>query len=97
MSQRNCNYNKHRQVELSAYVQASKVNDPNNIFFPRKLDGIYLCPATNFQGGHQNMDLPTGQLIKIPKVVYIPITYVVINAAEKWRRRRDLSHQNFII
>ena len=38
------------------------------------------------------MDLQTGKLITIPKVVNINITDVVIDAVKKWRRRRDLSH-----
>ena len=58
----------------------------------RTLDGIYLFPTPNFQGGNNIMDLQTRQLITIPKVVNIPITYAVINAIEKWRMIKDLSH-----
>ena len=49
-------------------------------------------PLPNFQGGNQTMDLRAGKLIKIPKVVEIPITDVVIHSVEKWRRSRDLIH-----
>ena len=49
MSQVNCYYKKHYQVELGAYVQASQVNDPKNKNRPRTLDGIYLCPAPIFR------------------------------------------------
>ena len=42
LSHRNQDYNKHFQFEFSAYVQASKANDPNNTNHPRTLDGIYL-------------------------------------------------------
>ena len=85
-------YNKQCQVEFSAYLQASQVNYPKNTNLPRTLDGIYLFLAPHLQGGNQIMDLWTVQLIKIPKLVEIPITIFVINAVEKWRRSRYLSH-----
>ena len=83
LSQRNSDYNKHLHVEFGAYVQASQGNDPKNTIHLRTLDGIYLCPAPNLQGVYQIMDLRTGQSIKIPKEVDIPITDVVINSVEK--------------
>ena len=92
LSQRNWDHNKHCQVEFGAYVKASQVNSPKNNNRPRTLDGIYLCPAPNLYGGHHIMDLWTGNLITIPKVVEILITYVVINSVEKWLRIKDLSH-----
>ena len=92
MSQKNWYYNKNFQVGFGAYVQALQVNDPNNTNIQRTLDGIYLCPAPNFQYGHHITELRTGKLIKIPKVIKIPITDVVINSVEKWRRSKDLSH-----
>ena len=39
---------------------------------PRTIDGTYLYPAPNLQGGHHIMELRMGQLIKIPKVAEIP-------------------------
>ena len=74
LSQRNWDYNKNFQVELCANVQASQVNVPTNKKPPRTLDVINLFPATNFQGGHQIMDLQTEQLIARPKVIEINIT-----------------------
>ena len=32
----------------------------------------------------------------MPKLFEIPITYVVTNDVEKWRRRKELIHYNFI-
>ena len=92
LSHRNWDYNKHCQVEFSAYVHASQVNDPKNTNCLGTLDGIYLCPAHTFQGGHQIMDLRTGQLITTPKVVEIHITDIVINAVKKCWRRKYLIH-----
>ena len=92
LSDRNWDYNKHFQVEFGVYVQASQVNNPTNTNFPKKTDVIYLCPAPNFKGEHQIMDLRTVQLIDIPKVFKIYITGVVINASEKRRRSRYLIH-----
>ena len=50
---------------------------------------IYALRLVYRAGGHQIMDLLTGKFITIPKVVQIPIKYVVINsvlkmALEQW-------------
>ena len=82
----NLDYNKHLQVEFGSYVQVSQVNNPNNTNRLRTFNVIYLYP------GHHIMDLRTGQFITRPKLLEIPITDVVINAVEKWRRSKDLSH-----
>ena len=84
LSQRCWYYKKYYQVEFGAYVQESQVNDPKNTNLPRTLDGIYLFPSPNFQGGHHIMDLRTRQSITGPKAVYIPIIDVVINTVKKW-------------
>ena len=91
LSQNNWDYNKHFQVVFDAYVQASQVNDSKNTNNLKTVDGIYLCPVNNLQGGHQIMDLFVVQFVKITKVVNILIIYVMINDVEKWRRSRDLS------
>ena len=83
LSQMYLDYNKHFQVEFGAYVQVPQVDDPKNTNFLRTLDGIYLCPPPNFQGGYQIMDLRMGQLITGSKLVKITITYVVINAVKQ--------------
>ena len=83
MSQRNQDHKKHLQVGFSAYVQESQVNHPKNTSNLRTLDGIYLFPATDLQGGHHIMDLRTGLLVTIPKVVNIPTIDVVTSSVEK--------------
>ena len=92
ISQSNWDYNKHFQVKFGAYLQASQVNYPNNKNCRRTLDGIFLCPVPNLQGGHQIMNMWTRQLIIRKKVVEIPVTDDVINSVEKWRNGKDLSH-----
>ena len=92
MPQSILDYNKLFLVEFGAYVQVSQVNNTKNTNRPRTLDGIYLFSAPNLQGGHHTMDLWMGQLITVPKVSNIPITDALINAFEKWRRIRYLSH-----
>ena len=74
MSHRNWDYKKHFHVEFGAYVQSSQVNYPKNTNFTRTLDGIYLCPAPNLQGGNHVMDLRMGYFITRPKAVEITIT-----------------------
>jgi hypothetical protein len=49
----------------------------------RTLDAIYLRPAQNQKGGHELMDLNSGQLISRNIVHKIPVTDVVIKAVER--------------
>ena len=92
ISQRGWDYNEHYHVDFFSYVQESQVYDTNNTNFPRTLDGMYLCPTPNLQGGNQDMDLRTVQLVTRPKIVEISITYVVIKAVEKCQRCKYLIH-----
>ena len=59
------------------------------------LDGIYLYPASNFQGVHQIMYLRTGKLIKMPKLFEIPITGSVINNVEKMLKEQGFKLLKF--
>ena len=63
LSQRNCDYNKHCQVEFGSYIQTSQVNNQKNNNIPRTLDGIYLCPTPTFKGRHQITNQQMGKLI----------------------------------
>ena len=92
LSQRNWDHTKHYWVEFGASVHISQFNYPKNKNRPITLDGIYLCPVPNLQGGYQIIDLRTGQFITRSKVFEIPITYFVIKSFEKWWRSRYLIH-----
>ena len=92
LSHRNWDYKKNLHDEFGAYFQSSQFYNQKNTNCPRTVDGIHLCPATNLQGGHQNMNLRMGQLITRPKLVDILITDVVINSDEILRRSKYLSH-----
>ena len=83
ISQRNWDHTKHYWVEFGAYVHVSQVNYSKNKNRPITLDGIYLCPVPNLQGGYKIIDLRTGKLITRPKLFEIPIIDFVINSVEK--------------
>jgi hypothetical protein len=87
---KNIDYNKHCQVPFGAYVQCNNENNPTNSNAPRTLDAIYLRPATNLQGGHEVMNLATGQVLTRPRVREIPMTPVVIKAAKKLAAQRGI-------
>jgi hypothetical protein len=48
----------------------------------RTLDAIYLCPAQNQQGGHELMDLNSGQSITGNIIHEIPVTNAIIKAVK---------------
>ena len=79
---KNLDFEKHCQVPFGAYVQANQENDPTNTQAPRTIDAIYLRPMTNIQGGHELMNLHTGQMISRSRIWERPITNLVIQAVE---------------
>ena len=75
-------YAKHCQVPFGAYVLACNENNLTNDNCTHAINAIYLCPLNNMQGGHEVMDLHTGQKISCCKVTKIPMTEHVIKAIE---------------
>lgn len=56
---------------------------PTNTNAPRTIDGIYLQPSPNIQGGHEVMSLSSGVVIYPRKVTAIPMTDSIIKLVEK--------------
>ena len=56
--------------------------NPINTNAPRTIDGIYLHPDTNIQGGHIVMSLSTRCVIYPRKVTAIPMTDLIIKLVE---------------
>jgi hypothetical protein len=82
LNQTNLDYTKHCVVPFGAYIQANHESTKTSSNVTRTLDAIYLRPAQNQQGGHELMDLNSGQLISRNIVQEIPVTDVVIKAVE---------------
>jgi hypothetical protein len=82
LNQTNLDYTKHCVVPFGAYVQANHDSTKTSSNVTRTLDAVYLRPAQNQQGGHELMDLNSGQLISRNIVHEIPVTDVVIKAVE---------------
>ena len=61
---------------------ACNENNPTNDNLTHPIDAIYLHPLNNMQGGHEVIDLHTGQKTSRSKVTEIPITENVIKAIE---------------
>jgi hypothetical protein len=56
-------YNKHCRIPYASYVQAHEENEPSNSMKARALDGIYMRYMSNDQGGHEILNLATGEII----------------------------------
>ena len=82
LTSRDLDYEVHCQVPFGAYVQVNQENIPTNTPAPRTIDAIYLRPMSNKQGGHEVMNLATGQVITRTKVWERPVTELVIKAVE---------------
>ena len=95
MDQMNLDYTKHCTTPFGAYVQAYHESNPHNMSVLRTRDGIYLRPNSNFQGGHEVMDLNTGRVITCRKVTEIPVTDVVIKAMEAMAHNQGFKNLKF--
>ena len=82
LKKKNIDYNKHRKTTIGTFVQAIQDNNPTNDNRPRTIDGIYLRPSTQNQGGHEIMNIATGLVITRQRVWNLPITPTVIAAVE---------------
>jgi hypothetical protein len=91
----NLDYTKHRVVPFVAYVQTNHELTKMSSYVTRTLDAIYLCPAQNQQGGHELMDLNSGQLISRNIVHEIPVTYVVIKAVKNMAYQQGFTSLKF--
>jgi len=65
------------------YLQARTNPKQTNSNFPRTLDAMYICPAQNTQGGHDVMDMASGQVITNGSLTEIPISNAIIEAVEE--------------
>jgi hypothetical protein len=82
LNQTNLDYTKHCAVPFGAYVQANHKSTKTSSNVTRTLDLVHLRSAQKQQGGHELMDLNSGQLISRNIVHEIPVTDVVIKAVE---------------
>ena len=95
LNQTNLDYTKHCTVPFGAYVQANHETSKTNSQVTRTLDAIYLRPAQNQQGGHELMDLNSGQCITRNIVHEIPVTEVVIKAVETMAYKQGFTDLKF--
>ena len=83
LNQTNLDYTKHCVVPFGAYVQANHESKKTSLNVTRTLDAIYLHSAQNQQGGHELINLNSGQLISRNILHEIPVTHVVIKAVKR--------------
>ena len=88
-------YNKHCKFKFGEYVQAQHTNQPTDIMVERRIDGIYLYPNLNSQGGHVIMNLNTGRIISRGNVVSIPLTEHVKERVENMAIQQGIDQVKF--
>ena len=91
MMRRKIDYNKHCQFTFGTCVQAYQENNLTNTQAPRTIDAIYLRLITNEQGGHELMNLATGNIIKRIKIWEIPTTELIIKAVDEIAEKQDIT------
>ena len=92
---RKLDYKKHCTMEFGTYVQAHNKNDPSNNNIEQSIDGIYLRPNENIQGGHLIMNLNTGKIISRARVTKIPLPSTVKEKVEQMAPTEGKSDMKF--
>jgi hypothetical protein len=69
MHQQSLDYYKHCSIAFGSYVQAHTYLNPQNTQHPRTLDSIYLRYIDNGQGCFQVLDLGTGGMIQLCRLL----------------------------
>ena len=87
MYKQHLDYKKSCSIPPLSYVQATDESDPTNTPAARTIDGIYLRPTNSERGGHEVMNLATGQPITRSVVKAVPVTPAVIAAVEALAKR----------
>ena len=95
MSGEPLDYNKTFQVPFGTYVQANNEATAYNSMEPRTIDAIYLRPLPIRQGGHELMDLRTGQKITRKTVTPIPLPDWVKRRVEGMAKRQGVKRLKF--
>jgi hypothetical protein len=95
LNQKNLDYAKYCVVPFGAFVQANHESTKMSSNVTRILDAIYLCLAQNQQGGHELMDLSSGQLISRNIVHKIPVTGVLIKAVKNMAYQQGFKSLKF--
>jgi len=90
MTQRDIDYNKHCVASFGSFVQANQNNEFTNTQAPRTIDAIYLRPMNNVQGGHEVLNLATGNVVTRNRVWERPITDLVIQAVEDMATKQNI-------
>jgi hypothetical protein len=84
------NYAHECQIPTLSYVLIHYEPTPTNSMQPRALDGIYMRPISNANGGHEVLHLATNEIITWRNLTVIPITPAVIKAVETLAKRDDV-------
>ena len=95
LSARNLDYTKHFLVPFGTYVQASHEPVKKNTLESRTIDGIYLQPSKNLQGGHEIMSLHSREALSQPRVTLIPMPDLVKKRVKQLARKQGIKSLKF--
>ena len=95
VAQKVLDYEKHCQHEFGEYIQAMHENDPTNVMTERSIDGIYLHPNTNQQGGHVIMNINTGKIITRGRIVTVPLSKTIKDAVKQMAHRQGFKKMKY--
>ena len=95
IEKRPLDYQVHCKFAFGALVQANQDLEQTNTNESRTIDGLYLGPIDNLQGGHKILDIHTHRVVTRRKVIPIPVTKLVIQHIEDWAKRDKVKSLKF--
>jgi hypothetical protein len=90
LHERKLNYAHECQIPTLSYVLIHDEPTPTISMQPCALDGIYMRPISNANGGHAMLHLATNEIITWRNLTVIPITPAVIKAVETLAKCDDV-------
>lgn len=96
LRQRQIDYNKEFKFSFGEYVQAFTDMDPKNSPLPHSIDAIYLRANGTLQGGHQVMDLQTGQMSRRVYCKSCKMMHLVIQQVDALAEKQGYKSLKFL-
>ena len=88
-------FKKEFEFSFGDYVQANHIHQIKNNNLPRSFDAIYLRADDSYQGGHQVMNLSTGNMARRVKCEVMKMTSVVVDRVQAMAARQGYKTLKF--
>ena len=95
LGQKQVDFKKEFEFSFGDHVQANHIHQIKNNNLPRSFDAIYLRADESYQGGHQVMNLATGNMTRRVKCEAMKMTSVIVDRVQAMAARQGYKALKF--